>query len=85
MDEGPDGGAEDRSVGTLTTLLLDPLRRSGSARVLNVTAPATTRIDFGDLQGERRYRPFTAFGASKVENLMFTFELARRLEARASP
>jgi NAD(P)-dependent dehydrogenase (short-subunit alcohol dehydrogenase family) len=64
----------------LTNLLLDLLRRSGSARVLNVTAPATTKIDFDDLQGERRYRPFTAFGASKVANLMFTFELARRLE-----
>lgn len=64
----------------LTNPVLDQLRRSGSARVLNVTAPATTKIDFEDLQGERRYRPFTAFGASKVANLMFTFELARRLE-----
>jgi len=63
----------------LTNLLLEPLKRSGSARVLNVSAPATTRIDFDDLQGERRYRPFTAFGASKVVNLMFTFELPRRL------
>ena len=64
----------------LTNLLLDPLRRSGSARVLNVSAPATTKVDFEDLQSERRYRPFTAFGASKVANLMFTFELARRLD-----
>ncbi len=64
----------------LTNQLLDLLKRTGSARVLNVTAPATTKIDFDDLQGERRYRPFTAFGASKVANLMFTFELARRLE-----
>jgi len=64
----------------VTNLLLDRLTRSPSARVLNVTAPATTKVDFDDLQGERRYRPFTAFGASKVENLMFTFELARRLE-----
>jgi NAD(P)-dependent dehydrogenase (short-subunit alcohol dehydrogenase family) len=64
----------------VTTLLLDRLRSSPSARILNVTAPATTKVDVDDLQGERRYRPFTAFGASKVENLMFTFELARRLE-----
>ncbi len=63
----------------LTNQLLDLLKRTGSARVLNVTAPATTKIDFDDLQGERRYRPFAAFGASKVANLMFTFELARRL------
>ncbi len=64
----------------LTNQLLDLTKRTGSARVLNVTAPATTKIDFDDLQGERRYRPFTAFGASKVANLMFTFELAGRLE-----
>jgi NAD(P)-dependent dehydrogenase (short-subunit alcohol dehydrogenase family) len=64
----------------LTNLLLDSLRLSESARILNVTAPATTKINFDDLQGERRYRAFTAFGASKVANLMFTFELARRLE-----
>lgn len=64
----------------LTNRLLDLMKRTGSARILNVTAPATTKIHFDDLQGERRYRPFTAFGASKVANLMFTFELARRLE-----
>ena len=63
----------------LTNLLLDSLRRSESARILNVTAPATTKINLDDLQSERRYRPFTVFGASKVANLMFTFELARRL------
>lgn len=63
----------------LTNLLLSLMKQTGSARILNVTAPATTKIDFDDLQSERRYRPFTAFGASKVANLMFTFELARRL------
>lgn len=63
----------------LTNLLLDSLRRSESARILNVTAPATTKINLDDLQSERRYRPFTVFGASKVATLMFTFELARRL------
>ena len=64
----------------LTNLLLDQLRRSRSGRILNVSAPATTKIDFDDLQVERRYRPLTVFGASKVAELMFTIELARRLE-----
>lgn len=64
----------------LTNLLLEQLRRPGAARILNVTAPATTRIDFDDLQAKRRYRPFTVFGASKTAELMSTFELARRLE-----
>jgi NAD(P)-dependent dehydrogenase (short-subunit alcohol dehydrogenase family) len=64
----------------VTNELLDALRRGDAARVLNVTAPATTKLDFDDLQGERRYRPFHAFGASKAANLLFTFELARRLD-----
>jgi NAD(P)-dependent dehydrogenase (short-subunit alcohol dehydrogenase family) len=64
----------------LTNQLVDLLKRTGSARVLNVSAPATTKIDFDDLQSERRYRPLRAFGASKVANLMFTFELGRRLD-----
>jgi NAD(P)-dependent dehydrogenase (short-subunit alcohol dehydrogenase family) len=64
----------------LTNLLLDRLRRSESARILNIAAPATTEIDFEDPQAERRYRPLTAFGASKMAELLFTFELARRLE-----
>jgi NAD(P)-dependent dehydrogenase (short-subunit alcohol dehydrogenase family) len=64
----------------LTNLMLEQLKRSGSARILNVTAPATTRIDFDDLQAEHRYRAFQVFGASKMAELMFTFELTRRLE-----
>jgi NAD(P)-dependent dehydrogenase (short-subunit alcohol dehydrogenase family) len=64
----------------LTNLLLDQLRRSESARILNISAPATTKIDFEDPQAQRRYRPLRVFGASKMAELMFTFELARRLE-----
>ena len=64
----------------LVNLLLDQLRRSGSGRILDVSAPATTKIDFDDLQAERRYRALTVFGASKAAELMFTVELARRLE-----
>ena len=63
----------------LTNQILEHLKRTVSARILNVSAPATTKLDFDDLQSERRYRPFTTFGASKVANLMFTFELPRRL------
>lgn len=64
----------------LTNLLLDRLRMGGSARVLILTAPSTSRLDFDDLQGERRFRSLSAFGASKAADLLVTFELARRLE-----
>jgi NAD(P)-dependent dehydrogenase (short-subunit alcohol dehydrogenase family) len=40
------------------------------------------RIDFDDLQGERRYRSFRAYAQSKLANILFTYELARRLEGR---
>src|SRR4051812_1954530 len=61
----------------LTNLLL-PQLAAGSARVLVLSAPSGTKLDFDDLQGERPFRSLTAFGASKAADLLFTFELARR-------
>jgi len=63
----------------LTNLLLDSLKASGQARVLNIAAPSATKLNFDDLQGEKNFNAFNAFGASKMANLLFTFELARRL------
>jgi NAD(P)-dependent dehydrogenase (short-subunit alcohol dehydrogenase family) len=64
----------------LTNLLLDALIASGSGRILNLAAPSTTEINFDDLQGEKTFNSLTAFGATKMANLLFTLELARRLE-----
>jgi NAD(P)-dependent dehydrogenase (short-subunit alcohol dehydrogenase family) len=64
----------------LTNLLLPRLRAAGAARILVLSAPSGTKLDFDDLQGERRFRSLTAFGASKAADLLFTFELARRLK-----
>lgn len=64
----------------LTNLLLPNLRAAGTARILVVSAPSTTKLDFDDLQSERRFRSLSAFGASKAADLLFTFELARRLD-----
>jgi NAD(P)-dependent dehydrogenase (short-subunit alcohol dehydrogenase family) len=63
----------------LTYLLMDRLLASGSARIINITAPSTTQLDFDDLQGEKKFTSLNAFGATKTANLLFTFELARRL------
>lgn len=65
----------------LTNLLLPTLQRDAHGRVLTLTAPSTTHLDFDDLQGERVFKPLRAFGASKMANLLFTYELARRDEA----
>jgi NAD(P)-dependent dehydrogenase (short-subunit alcohol dehydrogenase family) len=66
----------------LTHLLLDSLRGSVPARIVNVSSEAHRRgrVDFGDLQGQRRYGGWRAYAQSKLANLLFTYELARRLE-----
>jgi NAD(P)-dependent dehydrogenase (short-subunit alcohol dehydrogenase family) len=63
----------------LTTLLLDKLKAGAPARVLVVTAPSTTPLDFDNFQGEKRFSSLQAFGVTKMCNLLFTYELARRL------
>jgi retinol dehydrogenase 14 len=67
----------------LTNLLLDLLRRSAPARVVMVSSNAHVqgRIDFDDLQGERSYSGARAYNQSKLANVLFTYELARRLPA----
>jgi NAD(P)-dependent dehydrogenase (short-subunit alcohol dehydrogenase family) len=67
----------------LTGLLLEPLLAAPAGRVVNVssTAHKMGRMNFDDLHGERRYRKWVAYGQSKLANLLFTYELQRRLEA----
>jgi NAD(P)-dependent dehydrogenase (short-subunit alcohol dehydrogenase family) len=66
----------------LTQLLLDRIRQSAPARIVNVASAAHSHgtIDFDDLGGERRYRSMRIYGQSKLANILFTYELARRLE-----
>lgn len=70
----------------LTGLLLDRLRESGPARIVNLSSEAHRigygdgRMAFDDLMGERRYSGWRAYGQSKLANILFTRELARRLE-----
>jgi retinol dehydrogenase 14 len=66
----------------LTNLLLDRLKASAPARVVTVASNAQSlgKIDFEDLQGERTYSGQTAYNQSKLADVMFTYELARRLE-----
>ena len=67
----------------LTNLLLDRLKQSAPARVVTVSsnAQAMGRIDFDDLQGERSYSGSRAYDQSKLANVLFTYELARKLRA----
>ena len=66
----------------LTNLLLDLLKASAPARIVNVSSDAHVggSIDFDDLQGEKHYQGMRAYGQSKLANVLFTYELARRLE-----
>jgi len=65
----------------LTNLLLDSLGRSPASRVVTVSSDAHLRatMDFDDPEGRKRYLPWAAYGQSKLANLLFTYELARRL------
>ena len=66
----------------LTNLLLDRLNASAPARIVTVSSGAQSmgKIDFDDLMGERKYSGQRAYNQSKLANVMFTYELARRLE-----
>jgi NAD(P)-dependent dehydrogenase (short-subunit alcohol dehydrogenase family) len=70
----------------LTGLLLDLTMRTPQARIVTVSSGAHRfgRIDFDDLNAEKGYRANAAYGRSKLANLLFTYELQRKLEAAGS-
>lgn len=65
----------------LTLLLRDALRAAAPARIVTVASEAHRfgRLDFDDLGNARRYRTMRVYGQSKLCNILFTYELARRL------
>jgi NAD(P)-dependent dehydrogenase (short-subunit alcohol dehydrogenase family) len=64
----------------LTRLLMPILRDSAPARIVNVASAGQSPIDFGDPMLERRYDAMKAYSVSKLAQIMFTFEVARRLQ-----
>lgn len=71
----------------LTHLLLDTLGRSKSPRIVTTSSGAhrSGEIELEDLHLESRYRPWLAYAQSKLANVLFTRELARRLEGDGIP
>jgi len=65
----------------LTMLLMDIIKASAPSRIINVSSSAHMfgHIDFDDLMGEKKYKAMRAYGQAKLANLLFTYELARRL------
>jgi NAD(P)-dependent dehydrogenase (short-subunit alcohol dehydrogenase family) len=76
-------GTNHLSHFALTGLLLPVLRKAQAPRVVNVSSIAHRggKIDFANLQAERKYRSWPAYQQSKLANLLFTFELQRRSDA----
>lgn len=66
----------------LTDLLLDLLKKSAPSRIVNLTSfmNALGKVDIDDLQGKKDYDPFSSYCNTKLMNILFTKELARRLE-----
>ncbi len=70
----------------LTNLLLDRLKATAPARVVTVSSHAHTggRMDFDDLQGERSFSGARAYNQRKLANVLFSYELARRLQGTSA-
>ena len=65
----------------LTELLVETLKATAPARIINVSSMAHSRtIAFDNLQGEKRYTAMGSYGQAKLALIIFTYELARRLE-----
>ena len=66
----------------MTALLLDRLKGSTPARIVNVASGAHVggKLDFDDLQNAKAYSGWRAYQQSKLANIYFTYELARRVE-----
>ncbi|MER3481796.1 MAG: short-chain dehydrogenase [Meiothermus sp.] len=71
----------------LTNLLLDVLKNSAPSRIINVSSAAQagfpgspTKINWDDLQAEKKYGSFTVYSQSKLANVLFTYALARHLQ-----
>ena len=71
----------------LTGLLLDRLLQTPGARVVTVSSNAHHRgtVNFDDLQSQHRYHAMTAYAQSKLANILFTYELQRRLASANAP
>jgi len=66
----------------ITNILLPNLKAAGNARIVSTASDAhkAGRLDFDDLQSRKSYASFRAYGTSKLENILFTREIAHRLE-----
>jgi NAD(P)-dependent dehydrogenase (short-subunit alcohol dehydrogenase family) len=66
----------------LTQLLLEAIKSSTPARIVNVTSDAhfTGKMDFDDLQEERGYGAMKSYSQSKLAQVLFTHELAKKLQ-----
>ncbi len=66
----------------MTAQLLELLKASSTGRIVNVASAAHqgAKLNLSDLQNETQYSGWTAYGQSKLANIYFTYELARRLE-----
>ena len=88
-EETPEGIEKTLAINHLapflmTNLLLDHLKRAPDARVVNVSSEVhrmgANSFDIDDLQLKKNYSPTKAYGISKLCNIMFTHELAKRTE-----
>ena len=69
---------------SLTNLLLDKIKESNSARIVNVSSAAhqfVKRMNFNDIHSKKSYKPFQVYGYTKLANILFTKKLSSILES----
>jgi NAD(P)-dependent dehydrogenase (short-subunit alcohol dehydrogenase family) len=65
----------------LTNLLIDLIKAGTGGRIVNVASESyPSELDFGNLQGEKGYSSLSAYFRSKLENIIFSLDLAQRLQ-----
>jgi NAD(P)-dependent dehydrogenase (short-subunit alcohol dehydrogenase family) len=64
----------------LTSLLLDVLKSSAPSRIINVSSNAHSAVDINDLMSEKKYDQYKVYSCSKMCNILFTYELSKRLK-----
>jgi NAD(P)-dependent dehydrogenase (short-subunit alcohol dehydrogenase family) len=73
------------AVFCLTNLLLEHIKKSKEGRIIVTSSMAqSSSIDFNNLNGEKYWDPYTAYAVSKLENVLFTYKLNRRLISERS-
>jgi NAD(P)-dependent dehydrogenase (short-subunit alcohol dehydrogenase family) len=68
----------------LSTRLVPLIKSTPGGKILTVSAPSSTKINFSDINGDKKFSSLSAFGASKMMNLLFAFRLGEMFKGTSN-